>query len=184
MAQNFIQRGDTLTLPAAPYALAPGDGALVGSIFGVSQNASESGEECVLAVTGVHRLVKVLSDDIDVGDLVWWDDGDKVATVATSGNSLIGIAVAAAGTSDTTVDVRLNGAGGTTDVPAEFADLAAAIDADGDGDAVVANHLIVPTDPPAAANSTGKAGTITWASGFLYVCVATDTWKRVAIASW
>ena len=37
---------------------------------------------------------------------------------------------------------------------------------------------------PAAAGSTGTAGTITYESGFLYVCVATDTWQRVAIATW
>ncbi len=37
---------------------------------------------------------------------------------------------------------------------------------------------------PAAANSTGVAGTIAWDSGFLYICISTDTWKRVAIATW
>ncbi len=37
---------------------------------------------------------------------------------------------------------------------------------------------------PSAANATGVAGTIRVASGFIYVCVATDTWQRVAIAAW
>ena len=46
------------------------------------------------------------------------------------------------------------------------------------------NGAIHPSDVPAAANSTGTAGTITWESGFLYVCVATDTWLRIAIATW
>lgn len=45
-------------------------------------------------------------------------------------------------------------------------------------------QLIVATDPPASASATGTEGTITWDSGFLYVCVATDTWCRVAIATW
>lgn len=40
------------------------------------------------------------------------------------------------------------------------------------------------SDPPATAASAGAQGTITWDSGFLYVCTATDTWKRVAIATW
>jgi predicted RecA/RadA family phage recombinase len=111
MAQNFIQRGEILTLPAAPYALDPGDGALVGSIFGVSQNASLIGAECVLAVTGVHRLPKVLTPDVfAIGDPVYWDSGDRVTTDVDTGNTRIGVAVAAAGTSDTTVDVRLHGA--------------------------------------------------------------------------
>ena len=37
---------------------------------------------------------------------------------------------------------------------------------------------------PASASATGTAGTIVYDSSFLYVCIATDTWKRVAIATW
>lgn len=37
---------------------------------------------------------------------------------------------------------------------------------------------------PATASSTGTAGDIAYDSGFLYVCTATNTWKRVAIATW
>ncbi len=37
---------------------------------------------------------------------------------------------------------------------------------------------------PASAAATGRAGDMAYASGFLYVCVATDTWQRVAIATW
>lgn len=36
---------------------------------------------------------------------------------------------------------------------------------------------------PAAANSTGKAGTIVIAGGFIYVCTATDTWQRAALVT-
>lgn len=39
-------------------------------------------------------------------------------------------------------------------------------------------------EPPAAADSTGSAGQIAYDSDFLYVCIATDTWLRVAIATW
>lgn len=37
---------------------------------------------------------------------------------------------------------------------------------------------------PASASAAGTANTITYDSGFIYVCVATNTWKRVAIATW
>jgi hypothetical protein len=37
---------------------------------------------------------------------------------------------------------------------------------------------------PASAGAAGNAGEIAWDSGFLYVCTATNTWKRVAIATW
>jgi predicted RecA/RadA family phage recombinase len=109
MAQNFVQRGDTLTLPAAPYDLDPGDGCLVGLIFGVSQNASPSGEECVLSVTGVFNLAKVTTDVFDIGDPVYFDPVAKVATADNTDTGPIGVAVTAAGNPSTTVNVRLNG---------------------------------------------------------------------------
>lgn len=37
---------------------------------------------------------------------------------------------------------------------------------------------------PAAANSTGVAGQMAADTGYIYRCTATDTWKRVAIATW
>lgn len=37
---------------------------------------------------------------------------------------------------------------------------------------------------PATASAAGVAGTIAWEPGFLYVCVATNTWERVATATW
>jgi hypothetical protein len=37
---------------------------------------------------------------------------------------------------------------------------------------------------PASATATGTAGDITWDSNFVYVCVATDTWKRSALTTW
>lgn len=54
------------------------------------------------------------------------------------------------------------------------------------GTALVAtfSSLGIASDPPASATAPGVAGTVTWDSGFIYLCVATDTWKRVAIATW
>jgi len=37
---------------------------------------------------------------------------------------------------------------------------------------------------PATAASTGKAGDFAYDAGFIYICTATDTWKRVAVATW
>jgi len=44
--------------------------------------------------------------------------------------------------------------------------------------------VAVPTHTPSSASDTGVAGTITWDASYLYVCTATNTWKRVAIATW
>jgi hypothetical protein len=37
---------------------------------------------------------------------------------------------------------------------------------------------------PATPTSTGTEGTIAYTSDFLYVCIATNTWRRVALESW
>lgn len=37
---------------------------------------------------------------------------------------------------------------------------------------------------PAAATDPGVAGDIRFDSGYVYVCVAADTWKRAALSTW
>lgn len=37
---------------------------------------------------------------------------------------------------------------------------------------------------PATAASPGTAGSMAYDASFLYVCVATDTWVRVGLATW
>ena len=44
----------------------------------------------------------------------------------------------------------------------------------------ILNHSGVP----ASASATGTAGTMRWDADYIYVCTATDTWKRVGIATW
>ena len=50
---------------------------------------------------------------------------------------------------------------------------------------ITGNTINVPvTRTPATAAATGTAGDICWDSSYIYVCVAANTWKRVAIATW
>lgn len=42
----------------------------------------------------------------------------------------------------------------------------------------------IKTGTPASAGATGVAGQIRWDASFIYICTATNTWKRVAIATW
>jgi hypothetical protein len=60
------------------------------------------------------------------------------------------------------------------------------------GDVTIRNIMIAKGDQirvqtaktPASASATGVAGSICWDSSYIYVCTATNTWKRVAIATW
>jgi hypothetical protein len=64
--------------------------------------------------------------------------------------------------------------------------LATALTIDGGTGAVTFSGDLTLSSPtvPASAAATGVAGTVSWAAGYVYICTATDTWKRVAIATW
>jgi len=66
-----------------------------------------------------------------------------------------------------------------------------------DGDATIYNDLSVQgiinattssirirNRTPSSATATGTTGTIVYDANYIYVCVATNTWKRVAISTW
>lgn len=47
------------------------------------------------------------------------------------------------------------------------------------------NSIIVATPKtPASATAVGTTGQICWDANYIYVCVATNTWKRAAIGTW
>ncbi|RJL22159.1 DUF2190 family protein [Paracoccus siganidrum] len=107
--KNFVQPGNTITL-TAPYAVASGDGLLVGAIFGVAAGTAASGDPVEAALVGVFDLKKTASQAWAVGDKVYWDNTAKEATKTTTSNTLIGVAIeaVAGGAGDTIGRVRLN----------------------------------------------------------------------------
>ena len=77
--KNYVQPGNTITL-TAPYAVASGDGLLVGSIFGIAAGAAALGEPVETALVGVFEITKVGSQAWTVGARVYWDDTNKRCT--------------------------------------------------------------------------------------------------------
>lgn len=106
--KNFIQNGDTLTL-AAPYDVVSGQGALVGSIFGVASGDVLTGESGEFGLCGVYELTKATVDTPAVGAAAYWDDTNREVTTVSTSNTLVGVFVEAAGNGDTVAKVRLNG---------------------------------------------------------------------------
>jgi hypothetical protein len=47
-----------------------------------------------------------------------------------------------------------------------------------------AAEALASSGTPASATATGITGTINWDSSYIYICIATNTWKRTSIASW
>jgi len=109
--KNYVQPGNTITL-TAPYAVASGDGLLVGSIFGVAAGTAALSESVETALTGVFDITKVGSQAWTSGARIYWDDTNKRTTNVATSNTLIGVAIeaVAGGAGDTIGRVRLNGA--------------------------------------------------------------------------
>jgi hypothetical protein len=53
-----------------------------------------------------------------------------------------------------------------------------------DVNAPLRQDRIASTGAPASASSTGVAGDIRYDSGYVYIAVATNTWKRAALTTW
>lgn len=108
MATNYKHPGKIMPL-TAPYDRTTGQGALVGALFGVATATVASGATGQFATTGVWTLTKATGEAWTLGALIYWDDTNKRCTTTATSNRRIGCAAVAAGSSDTTGDVRLNG---------------------------------------------------------------------------
>jgi predicted RecA/RadA family phage recombinase len=94
--KNFVQPGVNVTL-AAPYDRLSGEGALIGSLFGVASVDVDSGDDAVFVTEGVFDLAKAASQAWTVGAKIYWDNTNKVCTTTSTSNTLIGVAIAAVG---------------------------------------------------------------------------------------
>ena len=106
------KQSDEIIVFDAPYAVSSGEGALVGSMFGVAVTTLGNGVTGSFVTRGVFELKKVGSQAWTVGALIYWDNTNKYCTTTSSGNKLIGVATAAIGSGAGVVKgiVRLNGA--------------------------------------------------------------------------
>ena len=55
---------------------------------------------------------------------------------------------------------------------------------DGTCTTTIRADLVIPGETPASATAAGTAGQIAWDVNYIYICTATNTWKRVAIGTW
>lgn len=104
--RNFVQPGDNLTVTAAATS---GDGVKLGNLFGIASSDAAIGDPLVIVTTGVFDMPKVSTDDLALGDAIYWKTADSAVTSTASGNTKIGVVVSAVGNPYKSVRVRLNG---------------------------------------------------------------------------
>lgn len=110
--KNFVQSGNTITVAAPTGGVASGAGVLFGSLFGVAATTGAEGASVEVVTEGVFDLTKATGAGtaLTAGGKAYFDATAKKITGAASGNTLIGVALAAATDSAATARVRLNGA--------------------------------------------------------------------------
>lgn len=106
--KNFVQPGNCITVTAAAEASA-GDVVKIGNMIGIAAGDAAEGDSLDIELVGVFELPKTEALEISVGDKVYWDAANSVVNKTASGNTLLGIAVAAAANPSATARVRLNG---------------------------------------------------------------------------
>lgn len=105
-------------------------------------------------------------------------------TCTNSGSSAnnIGVKGHTSGTAGKGVDAQATSVTGVTYGVYGRAASSAGYGVYSDGNFKCTGDAIIATKTPSGAGDTGVAGTIAWDSSYFYVCVATDTWTRVALA--
>jgi predicted RecA/RadA family phage recombinase len=109
---NYIQEGDTVTA-TAPYAVNSGQGALIGTMFGVATADVANGAEGEFVTKGVFDLTRETGAGTawTEGAAIYWDDTNKRVTKTSTSNTKIGVGILPLpADGDATGRVRLNGA--------------------------------------------------------------------------
>ena len=105
--KNYVHQGEVVSV-LAPYAVASGDGVLLGSLFGVATNAAANTAPVEIRRYGVYDLTAVNTDVATVGAKAYWDNAARRVTTTVASNALIGVFTGAKANGDLTARVVLD----------------------------------------------------------------------------
>ena len=122
-----------------------------------------------------HRGSAVSGQDADVlSSLIFQGNNDaSTPEQIVFGSIATSIVDASDTTEDGKLDLKVQAAGTLTSMAAITA-----------ANVTLGSRPILPTHTPASATAAGTAGEIAWDAAYIYVCTATNAWKRVAISTW
>ncbi len=139
----------------------------------------ESAEAVAISAADItlyhHRGSAVSGQDNDViSSLIFQGNNDaSTPEQIVFGSIATSIVDASDTTEDGKIDLKVQAAGTLTSMAAITA-----------ANVTLGSRPVLPTHTPASATAAGTAGEIAWDTNYIYVCTATNTWKRVAIATW
>jgi predicted RecA/RadA family phage recombinase len=106
---NYIQPGNNITVPAPVGGVTSGQLVVIGSLIGVASTTQAAGVNVEIATTGVFDLPAKPTDDVALGDLLYWDAANSylTKTAGTGSKPLVGVAVSAKAAAVTIVRCKL-----------------------------------------------------------------------------
>ena len=139
----------------------------------------ESSENVAISAADItlyhHRGSAVSGQDNDVISSLVFQGNNDASTPEQIVFGLIAASIVDASdtTEDGKIDLKVQAAGTLTSMAAITA-----------ANVTLGSRPVLPTHTPASATAAGTAGEIAWDANYIYVCTATNTWKRVAISTW
>ena len=107
--KNAILSGDVVPFTAPSGGVVSGTAYLIGSLLVVATVTAAQGEPFNGQVVGIVSCAKVSAQAWAEGAKIYWDNSAKNMTTTSSGNTLVGVAAAAAANPSATGLVRLDG---------------------------------------------------------------------------
>lgn len=111
--KNYIEAGDTLTVPAPSGGVVSGDIVIIGTLIGIATTTAAVGVNVAVKISGVFELAKVSAQAWTIGAPIYWDGTAKLATTVSSANTAIGYATEVAANPSAVGRVRLGKATAT-----------------------------------------------------------------------
>jgi predicted RecA/RadA family phage recombinase len=105
--KNYIQPGDTLTVPAPTGGILSGGVFISGSLIGIATTTAAVGVPVAVKICGVFELPKVSAQAWTVGQPIYWDSAAGNATTVNTSTTLLGYATEAAANPSAVGRVRL-----------------------------------------------------------------------------
>lgn len=105
--KNYVQPGNSISIPAPTGGVVSGVPVIIGSLAGVPGTTAAEGADFEYHLVGVYDIDKATGAAWAIGDKIYWDAVAKKGTKTTSGNTLFAVATAVAASGDTTGRIRL-----------------------------------------------------------------------------
>lgn len=94
--KNYVQPGNSLTVPAPAGGVVAGQPVAIGSLRGIASTSALEGEDVAITRVGVFDVVKATGAAWAVGDKVYYSAANGNFTKTATDNVLFGFAAAAA----------------------------------------------------------------------------------------